>query len=309
MVFENKYEELFYQALRIRLVEEEIAKIYPTDKIQSPVHLSIGQEAIAAGACYHLQNDDLIYTSYRSHAFFLAKGGDIKKMFAELFGKSTGSGKGKAGSMHLSSKETGVMGASAIVASTIPHGVGSAFASKFFNKGQVIVTAFGDGATEEGVYHESLNFASLHQLPVIFLCENNKLAIHSNLEVRHSYSLIEHAKSYRINTIRIHEGYDFLKIEEAFSKIVDQVRKTHSPYFVEIDTYRYKEHVGIADDHHESYRSLSEFESWKKNDPLMNKTDLVKKFSVVIQKEIEEAVKYAEESPYPEEEELLKDVI
>ena len=170
---------LFYQALRIRLVEERIIELYPTDKIQSPVHLSIGQEAVAVGVCRSLRTTDLLFSSYRSHAFYLAKGGDLRTMFAELFGRVTGCCGGKAGSMHLAAPEVGFMGASAVVASTIPHAVGAALAAQRLKRtDQVIVVAFGDGATEEGVYHESLNFAGLHKLPLVLLCENNGLAVH-----------------------------------------------------------------------------------------------------------------------------------
>src|ERR1035437_8889054 len=233
----NLYEKLFYQSLRIRLVEEKIIDLYPSDKIQSPVHLSIGQEAIAVGVCNNLQVSDLLYSSYRSHAYYLAKGGNLKQMFAELYGKYTGCGKGKAGSMHLAAKEVGLMGSSAIVASTISHGVGSAMASKLLNKGQVIVTSFGDGATEEGSYHESLNFASVFQLPVIFICENNGLAIHSKIEHRHSYIIHEHAKSYNIKSLHIKEGHDFIKINEIMKEVVEGVRDSQKPYFIECDTY------------------------------------------------------------------------
>ena len=175
----NMFERLFFQALRIRLVEERIIELYPSDVIQSPVHLSIGQEAVAVGACDSLTFNDLLFCTYRSHAFYLAKGGNLREMFAELYGKITGCARGKAGSMHLAAPEVGLMGASAVVASTIPHAVGAALAAKRLSKDQIIVGVFGDGATEEGVYHESLNFAALHRLPVIFLCENNGLAVHS----------------------------------------------------------------------------------------------------------------------------------
>lgn len=308
MQFENLSEQLFYQALRVRLVEEKIIELYPTDKIQSPVHLSIGQEAVAVGVCNNLTKDDQLYSSYRSHAYYLAKGGNLPKMFAELYGKATGCGKGKAGSMHLSEKSVGMMGSSAIVASTISHAVGSAMASKYFNKGQVAVATFGDGASEEGSYHESLNFASAFNLPVIFLCENNGLAIHSKLEHRHLYDIKEHASAYKIPSIKIKQGWDFELIDKELKRIVKQVKETCTPFVVEVITYRYKEHVGISDDHHVPYRSSADFQNWKKNDPLMNNQKLVDKFSSEINKEIELAVKFAEESPFPKESELLKDV-
>jgi TPP-dependent pyruvate/acetoin dehydrogenase alpha subunit len=308
MTFSNTYEKIFFDSLRIRLVEEKIIGIYPTDKIQSPVHLSIGQEAVAAGVCHNLTKEDLLYTSYRSHAYYLAKGGSLKKMFAELYGKIDGCARGKGGSMHLADKEVGFMGASAVVGNTISHAVGSAMASKYYNRKQIAVATFGDGATEEGTYHESLNFASAFQLPVLFICENNELAIHSKIESRHSYKITEHAKTYGIKSILIEEGYDFDLIEQKLKNIIELVRTTQLPYLAEIKTYRYKEHVGISDDHNMKYRSPEDYNRWKQKDPLINDKTLFNKFYPVIQREIEEAVLFAESSPFPDANELLNHV-
>ena len=305
----NTYEELFYQSLRIRLTEERIIDLYPSDKIQSPVHLSIGQEAVAAGVCRSLKSSDLMFCSYRSHAFYLAKGGGLNEMFAELYGKATGCGKGKAGSMHLAAPDVGLMGSSAVVASTIPHAVGAAMAAKRLNSRQVIVAAFGDGATEEGVYHESLNFAALHSLPVIFLCENNGLAVHSKLSARQAYTIADHVKAYGIPVSFCREGYDFMKIDQVFSGVVEQVRQTQSPQFLEVTTYRYKEHVGPGDDHHDGYRSLEELEEWQAKDPLVQDSELTARFKPEIDREIDAAVRFAEESPWPTQEQLLMDVL
>ena len=305
----NSYEELFYQSLRIRLTEERIIDLYPSDKIQSPVHLSIGQEAVAAGVCRSLESSDLMFCSYRSHAFYLAKGGSLNEMFAELYGKATGCGRGKAGSMHLAAPDVGLMGSSAVVASTIPHAVGAAMAAKRLNSRQVIVAAFGDGATEEGVYHESLNFAALHSLPVIFLCENNGLAVHSKLSARQAYTIADHVKAYGIPVSSCREGYDFMKIDQVFSGVVEQVRQTQSPQFLEVTTYRYKEHVGPGDDHHDGYRTLEELEEWQAKDPLVQDPELTARFKTEIDREIDAAVRFAEESPWPTQEQLLMDVL
>ncbi|HVR17912.1 MAG TPA: thiamine pyrophosphate-dependent dehydrogenase E1 component subunit alpha, partial [Candidatus Limnocylindrales bacterium] len=173
--------ERFYRALyRIRRVEEEIAAVYPTDKIKSPVHLSIGQEAVSVGVCEALDRDDVVFGTYRSHALYLAKGGDLQKMIAELYGKLDGCAKGKGGSMHLIDVAARVMGASAVVGTTIPQAVGFAYALKLQRKDSVVVSVFGDGAVDEGVFHESLNFAALKSLPIIFVCENNLYAIHTH---------------------------------------------------------------------------------------------------------------------------------
>jgi pyruvate dehydrogenase E1 component alpha subunit len=309
MNFPNTYEELFYKALRIRLVEECIIELYPSDKIQSPVHLSIGQEAVAVGACQSLEPTDLLFCSYRSHAFYLAKGGSLREMFAELYGKVTGCGQGKAGSMHLLAPDVGMMVSSAVVASTIPHAVGAALAAKHRNRDQIVVVAFGDGATEEGVYHESLNFAALHKLPVIFLCENNGLAVHSQLSARQSRRIVDHAKSYGMSVAHCPDGHDFVKVHEICSEIVHDVRQSQLPHFIEIQTYRYREHVGPGDDHDVGYRSREDFERWKAKDPLILNQELGALYRPVIMREIEDAVQFAESSPWPGYERLLSDVL
>lgn len=308
-LFPDIYEELFYKALRIRLFEERIIFLYPSDKIQSPVHLSIGQEAVAVGVCQPMKPSDLLFCTYRSHAYYLAKGGDMPAMMAELYGKVTGCGRGKAGSMHLAAPEVGLMGCSAVVASTIPHAVGAALAAKIQKQDRVIVTVFGDGATDEGVYHESLNFAALHQLPVIFLCENNGWAAYSKVSARQAYKILDHVQAYGIPTTHIPEGYDFVKVYETFAGIVTQVQRTRSPYFVEVQTFRYMEHVGVGDDYRQGIRSRAELEAWQAKDPLLTRNDLVDKFTPAIRAEIDEAVHYAESSPWPGRDELLKDVI
>jgi len=303
MNFPNVYEELFYKALRIRLVEERIAELYPSDKIQSPVHLSIGQEAVAVGVCQSLRRTDLLFCSCRSHAFYLAKGGDLCEMFAELYGKVTGCCEGKGGSMHLAAPDVGLMGTSAIVASTIPHAVGAALAAKRLKKDQIVVVAFGDGAIDEGVYHESLNFAALHKLPIIFLLENNGLAVHSRIESRQSFNSIEHARSYGLPVTYLSDGYDFMEIYKVFSGI------RQLPHFIEIKTCRYREHVGINEDYDAGYRSREEIDNWKERDSLIINQVLSAKYRLVILQEIDKAVEFAEISPFPGKEHLLSDVV
>jgi len=209
------YRRLFRTALLIRLVEERVIELYPSDKIQSPVHLSIGQEAVAVGVCDALGPDDLVFATYRSHGFYIAKGGPLDAMFAELYGRKGGISGGKAGSMHLAAPEVGLMGSSAVVASTIPHAVGAALSFKRRGAKQIAVAVFGDGATEEGVYHESLNFAALMKVPVLFLCEDNGLAVHSHRPVRQAYRLPEHAATFGIASRRVEEGWDMLAIRKA----------------------------------------------------------------------------------------------
>ena len=170
--------ETVYRLLRLtRRTEEEIARLYPTDKIKSPIHLSIGQEFVSVGVISTLNDSDVVSATYRGHATYIAKGGDLAKMMAELYGKAGGCAGGKAGSMHLVDMDRNILGTSAVVATTIPLAVGYALALKREGRGRVVVSFFGDGATEEGAFAESLNFASLHDLPVLFVCENNGYAI------------------------------------------------------------------------------------------------------------------------------------
>ena len=201
-----------FDCYRIRKIEEKISEIYHSDKIQSPVHLSNGQEAVAVGICHHLKKTDLVFGTYRGHALYLAKGGSLRKMMAELFGKSSGCSKGKGGSMHLADKENGVMGCSAIVSSTIPHAVGAAYAAKLKKTGGIIVCLFGEGATGEGVYHESLNFASKHKLPILFVCENNEWAIFTKVAEVHAFEPYQHAMSYGIPVNLLEKGWDVEKV-------------------------------------------------------------------------------------------------
>src|SRR5439155_16255094 len=237
------HEQLYRSLYRIRRVEEEIARVYPTDRIKSPVHLSIGQEAVSVGICSALRADDVVFGTYRGHALYLAKGGDLKQMVAELYGKATGCAKGKGGSMHLVDAAHGVMGASAVVGTTIPNAVGYAYALKLQRKDSIVVSFFGDGATDEGVFYESLNFAGLKQLPIIFICENNFYAIHTHLLSRHKdANLCERVKAYGIPAEQIGDN-DILKINGRVRAAVELLReKQAGPFFFECLTYRWKEH-------------------------------------------------------------------
>src|SRR5262249_15627192 len=177
-------------------VEEEIARAYPSDKIKSPVHLSIGQETVSVGVCEALEPRDVVFGTYRGHALYLAKGGDLKAMIAELYGKATGCTKGKGGSMHLIDAARGVMGTSAVVGTTIANAVGYAYALRYRRSDAIVASFFGDGATEEGVFAESLNFAALKRLPILFVCENNQYAIHTHQTQRQANPAIcERARS------------------------------------------------------------------------------------------------------------------
>ncbi|HEU0117883.1 MAG TPA: thiamine pyrophosphate-dependent enzyme, partial [Alphaproteobacteria bacterium] len=302
------HEAMFRQALLIRLTEEKIVELYPSDAIQSPVHLSIGQEVVAVAACAALEPQDRVFSSYRSHAYYIAKGGNLKNMFAELCGKLNGDAKGKAGSMHLTAPEVNFMGSSAVVASTIPHAVGTAYASKLLKENRVELTVFGDGATEEGVYHECLNLAVLHKLPVVFLCENNGYAVHSRIEARQSYVIAEHAKAYGIPTTHVANGMDFDAVYNAVNDAVSAARNGKGPQMLVVDTYRYKEHVGPGDDFNAGYRAQKEMQVWANRDPLIKEKALVERFTPELKKELDEAVRHALAGPLPGRDELLTDV-
>jgi pyruvate dehydrogenase E1 component alpha subunit len=308
MTFANEYERLLYAALRIRLVEERVVALYPSDKIQSPVHLSIGQEAIAVGTCAALAPQDLVFGTYRGHAFYLAKGGDLGAMLAELYGKATGCGGGKAGSMHLAAPEVGFMGSSAVVASTVPHAVGAALAARRRGLDQIAVAVFGDGATEQGCYHESLNFAALHRLPVLVLCENNGLAVHSHRSARQSYEVVTHARGYGIHAVGCEEGWDFMRVRAVVAEAAAAIRGGAGPALVECRTERYMEHVGVGEDYEAGYRSRAAAERWKAHDPLLRETELAARFTPEIAAEIDAAVAFAEASPWPDAAALLRDV-
>lgn len=309
-MYSNFYRYLYL----IRRVEEEIGKLYPTDKIKSPVHLSIGQEAVSVGACLALKPHDVVFGTYRGHALYLAKGGNLKRMIAELYGKATGCAKGKGGSMHLADRKAGVMGQSAVVGTTIPQAVGFAFAQKYLKRKNVTVSFFGDGAVEEGVFHESMNFAALKKLPIIFICENNLYAIHSFQKARQGFkNIYEFAGSYGIPSMRIQDN-DIVRIYKSVKRAADIIRKKGGgPFFFECMTYRLKEHVGPGEDYQAGYRSIKQAEKWLRNDQIKRISGVLptknrQQIELKVDKEIAEAFEFAEQSPFPNAEELYEDV-
>lgn len=304
----------FHRSLyRIRRVEEEIAKIYPTDKIKSPVHLSIGQEAVAVGVCEALRSEDVVFGFYRSHALYLAKGGDLRKMIAELYGKVTGCARGKGGSMHLIDVAHGVMGTSAVVGTGMAPAVGYAYAVKIQRRPVVVANFFGDGAVDEGAFHESLNFASLRKLPVIFVCENNLYAINSRqLDRQPLANICQRAEAYGIPATRI-ENNDVVRIHEAVEEAADAMRRRgEGPRFFECMTYRWKEHVGPNEDFG-IYRPRGEVEPWIENDQVKVIGSRLsweerQRIESEVEAEIRDAFEFAEQSPFPDSAELHTDV-
>lgn len=310
----DKLHESLYRSLyRIRRVEEEIIRLYPSDRIKSPVHLSIGQEPVSVGICSVLEPTDVVFGTYRGHALYLAKGGDLNAMMAELYGKADGSARGKAGSMHLIDLSVGMMGTSAIVATTIPQAVGYALAIKMRKQNAVVIVVFGDGATDEGVYHESLNFAALKQLPVLFVCENNGYAIYSPTRDRMpDANFCERAESYRIPSQRIETGTT-LDIRQAAADAVAKIRGGQGPQFLECLTARWRDHVGPDEDRIWNYRSNAELDDWIARDDVARmakrlNADRQNAIEAEVEAEIAAAIAFAEESPYPAPREMYDHV-
>ena len=297
----------------IRKSEEKIIELYDTDKIKSPVHLSIGQEAIAVGVSLALSKEDIVFSNYRGHAHYMARGGDLKEMWAELYGKIDGSSRGKAGSMHLSDWSVNFMTTSAIVTSAIPEAVGYAYAQKYKNQDGVVICYHGDGAVDEGVYWESLNFASLHQLPILFVCENNKYAIYTHQNKRMlGDSIVERANSFGVKSLRV-DGLSTEDFYNATNNSLDKIKSNGGPMLIECLTTRWRDHVGPGEDRHIKFRSDKDLDHSIKSDDLNNLEKLLSKKEVEqIQSEVDtklnEAINYAEESTFPEISEITDEV-
>ena len=309
--FNSRIYEMLYRARR---VDEEIARAAKEGRIPNPIHLSIGQEAVSVGACAALQPGDVVFGTYRGHALYLAKGGNLKKMIAELYGKATGTAKGKGGSMHLGDTKAGVMGTSAIVGTGIANAVGYALGLKHQKIRKVVANFFGDGATEEGVFHESLNFAALKKLPIIFICENNRYAIRSHQRSRQAkMNIVDRARVYGIPAKRIFNN-DVFAVYQEVKKAREAILKNRSgPRFFECMTYRWKEHLGPGDDLSMGYRSVREANSWIRGDQVLRVGKMLspqerKKIEAGAEREIKAAFVFAEKSPYPHARELFNDV-
>jgi pyruvate dehydrogenase E1 component alpha subunit len=313
-------EKLYKTMLRIRLCEESFVEPILRGDVKCPCHLCSGQEAIATGVCAALDEKDYIFGNHRSHGHYLAKGGEMQALVAEIYGKETGCSRGRGGSMHVIAPEKGMLGATPIVGGTIPLAVGTALASKIRNDNRVTVSFFGDGASGEGVLYESLNFASLKKLPVIFACENNFYSTHMPIkECRLKDKVFEIALPFCIKSYHV-DGNDVLQVYEITKNAVDLCRNRKGPVFIEFLTYRLRGHVGPDDNiqgTHADIRSKDEIEKWKRKDPLKRFEKTLLKLKILsrkyideIKKEIESEVNNAHDftknSPYPEEGELTK---
>lgn len=307
--------KLYSEMLRLRMIEERIAAIYhDANEMKTPTHLYTGQEAVAVGVANAMIEGDVVGASHRSHGMYIAKGGDLKAMMAELFGKETGCSKGWGGSMHLVDVRKGVMGSSSILGGTIPHAVGCALAFQIKDESRVAVSVFGDAAIEEGVFHESLNWASLKKLPVIFVCENNLYSTSTLLKDRQPpVKIFKRAESYGMQGIRV-DGNDVVKVYEVVSEAIAGAREGRGPALIEAMTYRWREHVGPNYDYDLGYRTKVELGEWMAKCPVKKYVDLlsqeeneslIKRYA----KEIDEAIEFARQSPFPREELMTNEIL
>ena len=310
--------ELYQKLYMARRAEEYIIQLYPEDEMKNPMHMSMGQEAIAVGVCHALGLENQIWTSYRTHAAYLAKTEDTDKFFAELYGKETGTAAGKAGSMHLADPSKGHMMASAVVASVIPVALGMAFANKRSSNGRISCVFFGDGAPDEGVFWESFNAACAMRLPVLFVCEDNELAVHTSTQVRQGYrSITEVLQSFNC-TVLNDQTTDVERIYDLTKQAMDTIRTTGTPVFLHLKCYRYLEHVGINEDFDAGYRPKSEYETWRNLDCLALQRkrlldqnlseDEVGGIESRIDEQIRASIKLAQEASYPQPDELYRGV-
>jgi TPP-dependent pyruvate/acetoin dehydrogenase alpha subunit len=310
-------EQLYHDMLRIRKVELKIESLYPFDMMKTPVHLCIGQEAVAVGVCIHLQKDDTVCSNHRGHGHYLAKGGNLKKMIAEMYCRETGCSKGRGGSMHLVDGSVGHIGSSSIVGGGIPIATGLALAIQMRKQRKVSVVFFGDGAADEGVLYESVNFAVLKRLPVVFIYENNHYSVCSPVTNRRRGEILFHATPPQLMFTGVVDGNSIQDVYEAAKAAVERARNGKGPSFIECKTYRMRGHAGSGSDVSVGYRAADEVARWEAKCPLATfRQHLLSEGTVDDQRlnqmereidaEIEEAFAWAEKSPLPRKEDLLR---
>jgi pyruvate dehydrogenase E1 component alpha subunit len=310
---------LFRAMLRIRIIEEEIERRYSEDQMKTPIHLVIGQEATSVGCCAALTREDLLYSSHRTHGNYLAKGGDLRAMLAEMYCRASGCVGSRGGSMHLIDKRVGMAGTSAIVGGAIPIATGAALAAKLKRERHVTTVFFGDAATEEGVASESLNFATLKQLPIVFVCENNFYSVQSPLWTRQPVrELWKWASGYGLPSIQV-DGMNVLAVYEAMREAVTRARDGGGPTFLEAVCYRFRGHGGSGDDTRTGYRGMEERTAWDAVDPVtlhfqylsgagLLTTAARDQMSDEIMAEVIDAFAFAIASPNPVEADLYRHV-
>jgi pyruvate dehydrogenase E1 component alpha subunit len=307
---------MYTNMLKIRRFEEKVGELFAAGKIPGFVHLYIGEEAVATGVCAHLRKDDYITSTHRGHGHLISKGGDLKLMMAELFGKRTGYCKGKGGSMHIADVDLGILGANGIVGGGPPIATGAALAAKYKGTDQVAVCFLGDGASNQGTFHEGVNMASIWKLPVIFVVENNMYGISlSQTRSMRVQDIADRAAAYDIPGFVV-DGNDVIAVYEAAGEAIQRARAGEGPALIECKTYRYRGHF---EGDPMIYRTREEEEMWKAKDPIPRFEAKLKEMGVLTEAQareineriiaqVEEAVRFAEESPWPAPEEVLEDV-
>ncbi len=311
--------ELYKTMYLIRKTEEKIQEHYHEDEMKTPMHMSMGEEAIAVGVCHALKAKDQIFGTYRSHAIYLAKTQNINDFFAEMYGKDTALLKGKGGSMHMCNPDGGFMGSSGIVASAIPVAVGAAFANKTVKNEKYVAVFFGDGAANEGVFWESLNVACLMKLPIIFVCADNGFAVHTPKSEREGYeSLSDIVLKFHCHVIN-QETTDVEVIYNLTRDGIKLMKDTSMPLFLHFGYYRYLEHVGICEDYEAGYRSREEYLKWLERDPVRSQREKlinrgvdernVKKIEEKIDEKIMNSIKKAQAAPFCDCDELFEGVL
>ncbi|MCS7124950.1 MAG: pyruvate dehydrogenase (acetyl-transferring) E1 component subunit alpha [Candidatus Bathyarchaeota archaeon] len=302
--------------VKIRLFEEKVFELYAQNLVPGTIHLYTGQEAVAVGVCSALRRDDYITSTHRGHGHCIAKGADVKRVMAEILGKRTGYCKGKGGSMHIADFSVGMLGATAVVGAGIPIAAGAGLSIKLRKTDQVVACFFGDGASNQGTFHEGINMAAIWSLPVIFVCENNLYAMGTRQSmVMRVESVAERASAYGIPGV-VADGNDVLAVYDATLKAAERARKGEGPTLIECKTYRHRGHSRVDP---AKYRPKEEVEAWLARDPIKRFREKLLELNVLteveiqqidreVAAEIEEAVQYAMESPYPAPEEALEDV-
>ncbi|MCG8918355.1 thiamine pyrophosphate-dependent dehydrogenase E1 component subunit alpha [Actinokineospora sp. PR83] len=305
--------------VRIRKVEEVLADYYRDEQqMRTPTHFSIGQEATSVGVCAALRRTDPVYTGHRSHAPYLAKGGDLRGLVDELHGRETGCAKGRGGSIHLVDHAVGFAGSAAILGEMIPVAAGAAWAFALTGAPRVATTFFGDGATEEGVFAETMNFAAVHRLPALFVCENNTYSISSPLAQRQAagFGIAARAAAHGVHAVSV-DGNDVFAVRAAATAAVDRARAGEGPVLLELHTYRWREHVGPGWDHDHGYRTREEIDSWIERCPIRRAADalrpahpdiddLVAAWSAEYTAEAHDAVRLAKAAPWPDVADLTR---
>ena len=309
--------ELYRMMLKIQKVELKINELYHEDEMKTPVHLCLGQEAVAAGVCRHLNTDDDVFSNHRGHGHYMAKGGDVKTMVAELYNRETGCSRGRGGSMHLIDTSVGLPGTSSIVGGCIPIATGAALGSVLKKDNRVSVAFFGDAAVEEGVTYESINFAMLKKLPVVYVCENNFYSVFSHLSKRQAKDdIYRRFEGLSIPGYRV-DGNNVVEVYRIAKKAIDNTRRGGGPSFIECRTYRLRDHHGTGSGVEVGYRTQEEVDEWAARCPVRNFERFIieqniitasetEEFATVIAQEVEEAFEFAQASPLPNGDEVLE---